>query len=715
VVFVAGARERGTVSGPSGSFALHVPAGAVRVSAARLGFVPETVTVAARDTLLALRLREAPLTLAPTLVRAERSLTAASSAVVRALDVELRPRESSQELLRLVPGLVIAQHAGGGKAEQIFLRGFDADHGTDVAVSVDGTPVNMVSHAHGQGYADLHFLMPEVVEGADVRKGPYDARDGDLATAGAVAFRTKDRLARREMVVRGGSFRTGHATGLVPLGGDASRPGGYVAASAHATDGPFERPQGYRRLNGFAKWTHPLTPSAQLVATASAFTSDWRASGQIPERAVASGLVGRFGELDPTEGGDTRRHDAAVGVRSVGGGESDWEARLYAARYALRLFSNFTFFLADTGRGDGIEQVDDRTMVGGEGRYGRDAVLLGRRAAWRLGAGGRGDVGRVSLFRQSGRERHASLVDADVRQTQLFLWADERVDLTPRSRLVVGVRGDLFRFGVDDRLAGRDAAGEVGGPGGARWAGVVSPKAGVAIDLSDAATLFANVGAGFHSNDARAVVAARGEGARPLPRARGGEVGSRYTWTGGSVAVALWALDLASELVYVGDEGTTEASGRTRRVGADLEGRVRLTRWLWLDADLNLARGRFRDAPAGEDRVPLAPTVTSTGGVTVRDLGAASGGVRYRHVGARPADESGAVVARGSTIWELFGRLRAGRVDVLVAVDNLFDARWNEAQFATTSRLRGEAGESTELHFTPGAPRGVQLGVGYDF
>ncbi|HUF36226.1 MAG TPA: TonB-dependent receptor plug domain-containing protein, partial [Gemmatimonadales bacterium] len=269
VIAVASGLGGHALSSPSGRFAVRVAGGEVRLVAARMGFAPETLAVApGRDTVTIL-LRAAAVALDPILVAVEPGFSAASARAIRDLDIRLRPRETAQELLRLAPGLVIAQHAGGGKAEQIFLRGFDADHGTDVAVSVDGVPVNMVSHAHGQGYADLHFLIPEVVERGEVRKGPYDPRDGNLATAGAVDFRTRDRLEGGNAEVRAGSFGTAHLTALAPFGGPAGRPGGYLAASAHTTDGPVVRAQEYRRLNGFARLTAPVGREAELVATGS--------------------------------------------------------------------------------------------------------------------------------------------------------------------------------------------------------------------------------------------------------------------------------------------------------------------------------------------------------------------------------------------------------------------------------------------------------------
>src|SRR5713226_1405310 len=358
---------RFTSTTAAGAFMIRVPRDSARLVAALIGYAPETLAVTAdRPATVTFRLAEAALALDPITVSAERTFSSstAASRLIRDLDIRLRPRESSQELLQLTPGLLIAQHAGGGKAEQIFLRGFDADHGTDVAISVDGVPVNMVSHAHGQGYGDLHWLIPEVVEDVDVHKGPYEARDGDLATAGAVALRTRDRLSQAEVRTRGGGFRTGHALALVPLGGDAAHAGGYLALAGHYTNGPFDNPQHYRRYNLFGKWTAPVGSSAEFVATGSGYDARWNASGQIPERAVAEGLITRFGSIDPSEGGNTHRYEATVGLRSAGTGPTSWEVQAYAIRYGLQLYSDFTFFLNDSVNGDGIEQNDQRSVVG---------------------------------------------------------------------------------------------------------------------------------------------------------------------------------------------------------------------------------------------------------------------------------------------------------------------------------------------------------------
>ena len=716
-VYAVGTTRVSAATGSSGRFRVVVPGGVTHLVAARIGFAPETLSVATADTLV-FRLRPAPLELSAALVTAERTASAVSSSAIRALDIQLRPRESSQELLRLAPGLVIAQHAGGGKAEQIFLRGFDADHGTDVAVSVDGIPVNMPTHAHGQGYADLHWLMPEVVEAIDVRKGPFDARDGDFATAGAVVFRTRDRVRGSSVVGRAGSFDSRHLGLVLPLGGDETESGGYVAASTDRSDGPFEEPQGYRRVNAFAKWTAPLTEGTELVALGSAFDSKWSASGQVPERLVRAGVISRFGAVDATEGGATSRYDASVALRSRATGDGSWEARVWATRYEFDLFSNFTFFLADPVNGDGIEQVDDRTTLGTAASWSRPLSLLGRTVRASAGAGVRADLGDVALFSQRERERLDARVMVRSRQAHLHDWLRLEVPIAERLRLDLGLRADVFRFDVRDRLD-PDAASDLPRPSGARWQGIVSPKLALAAGVGDATTVFAAVGGGFHSNDGRdAVLAGRGD--RILPRAASAEVGARHTWSRGTVAVSLWATDLESELVYVGDEGVTEPSGRTRRVGTDVEARLRLTPWLWADADVDLARGRFRDEPRGLDRIPLAPTRTAAAGLTVRDIGSrrfadATASMRLRHVGARSANEDGSVRALGHTVWELSAAKDVGPARAFLAVDNLFGARWNEAQFATTSRLRHEAASVTELHFTPGASRAIQLGAEWRF
>jgi outer membrane receptor protein involved in Fe transport len=675
----------------------------VTLIVARLGFSTETVTVSKAEDLVHVVLQPVAIVLTPRLVSAEQTQSAAASRTVRKLDIASRPRASAQELLRLAPGLVIAQHAGGGKAEQIFLRGFDADHGTDVAVSVDGVPVNLVSHGHGQGYADLHFVIPETVSRVDVRKGPYDTQDGDLAVAGSVNFVTRERVDGRSVAVRAGSFNTFDLTTLLPFGGDASRAGGYVAGSLSSGDGPFEAPQNFRRWNGYGKYTAPLG-AARLGLALSGFSARWDASGQVPARAVHSGAISRFGAIDSTEGGRTSRYDLVATLigRTRHDGETTWGARAFATRYDFQLYSNFTFFLDDTVNGDGIEQIDDRVVAGAALWGERLTRLFGIDGIWRGTVGGRWDDATVGLFAARDRARIGTKTDDRVRIHNMYAALDRSLALGPHVRATLGMRADGFRFDVSERTGDS--------PFAPVWHGRISPKGSLAVELAPSLTLFANAGAGFHSNDARAVVRATSTAAS-LPRALGYELGLRRTWDGGTATAALWGLDLTSELVWSGDAGTTESSGRSRRTGLDVEGRVRLLSWLSADADVNLARGRLVDEPPGANRIPLAPTITTTGGLTTMERRGVTMGLRWRHIGGRAANEDNSVRARGSMVVETFSAVRVRAATIRLAVDNVFNVRWNEAQFATTSRLRGEATPVTELHYTPGAPRTLTLGI----
>jgi outer membrane receptor protein involved in Fe transport len=711
-VRAAGGGGPAATSNERGRFTLAVPAGPVQLIVTRLGFAPDTLAVAADQVEVVFNLHEAPLELDPLAVNAEQSFSAASSSTIRELDLALRPVESAQALLPLVPGLFIAQHAGGGKAEQIFLRGFDADHGTDVAITVDGVPVNVVSHAHGQGYADVHFLMPEAVEQLDVRKGPYAAQDGDLATAGAVDYRTKDRVLG-VAEARAGSYGTARVMALVPFGGDATKAGGYVGGAWRTTEGPFLAPQDFGSGNGILRFTAPLSAGTRLTLSATGYGGSWSASGQIPSRAVASGELDRFGAVDATEGGTTHRYDMSAAVGGDARDGSQWSARAYVTNYYLNLFSNFTYFLTDSVNGDGIEQRDSRWVYGVMGSYGRPTRHGTVSGNLTVGAGLRIDDAQVGLFTQVRRDRLGTTTASLIDQQNWFLWARQNLALGSRVNLQIGLRGDLFDATV--RPDPGEPPGDAPPVSGSRTLGRVSPKLNLSYAAARYTTLYANAGLGFHSNDARDMVqAAAGEDV--LPAALGTELGVRQSWRGGSVALAAWSLHLQSELVYVGDEGVTEAVGPSQRVGLDFEGRQQVNGWLWLDLDLNWTRGWLTDEPADANEIPLAPRFTAVAGLTVRDLGPVNGGVRVRHINDRPAIEDASVTALGYTVTQLFGTVDVGRGQFFASVDNLFNIEWNEAQFATTSRLATEPnGGITDLNFTPGSPFTIVAGVRYIF
>ncbi|MEM1094503.1 MAG: TonB-dependent receptor [Bacteroidota bacterium] len=733
----------GEVTGADGRFQIEaVRRGAYTLVARLIGFGTHEQTIIVSEASLDLgeiRLTEQPIDLGEVVAQADYAFSTASSSALRAFDLLTRPTDSAQDLLRLVPGLITAQHAGGGKAEQIFMRGFDADHGTDVALTIDGMPINMVSHGHGQGYADLHFIIPEVVQRVDVHKGPYRADQGNLATAGSVHYTTRDHLEHSLVRVEGGNFGTSEVTALLQLPSPTAHQGAYLAGQFYRTDGPVDVPQGLNRFNLFGKVHRHLNASTEVALTASSFSSAWDASGQIPQRAVDQGLIGRFGTLDPLEGGATTRHAIGVAYETHTEGH-DLDLNAYAGQYRFKLFSNFTYFLDNEEGGDMIEQTDDRMFYGLHGRYRVQQPLGTMYSTTTLGGGVRADDINATLWESPQRVRGQALVDADMTERNLFLWGQEELIVRPWLRVQAGLRADYFTFDVDDQLEGvSDVRPRASG---FAQQVIVNPKASVVVSPMPSLDVFVNGGSGFHSNDARNVVqqARREELARTqqqvppsqrlsptdvndeetfygtLPRAVGGEVGLRKQFgPRAMLSAAVWQLDLESEYVYVGDGGFTELNGPSRRYGLDLEGRVALTPWLSADADVNLANGRLRDAPAGEDHIALSPRVTSTGGLSVRHPQGFTAGLRYIHIGDRPANESGSVTAEGYTILNAVAALQVGTVEVSLALENLLDVAWNEAQFDTESRLRGEAAPVSELHFTPGTPRHIRLGIGYRF
>lgn len=710
--------------------------------------IERSITAPMEEELL-LRLVDEPVDLGEVLAEADRPYTAASSVAIRTFDLLTRPTRSSQDLLRLAPGLITAQHAGGGKAEQIFIRGFDADHGTDVAISIDGMPVNMVSHGHGHGYADLHFIIPEVVNQIDVTKGPHATEYGNLATAGAIAFSTKDHLEENLIRVEGGAFNTASVTALFELPTSGHHQGAYLAGQFYNTDGPVESPQGFQRLNIFGKFHTHLSETARLSLSASGFSSAWDASGQIPQRAVDQGLISRFGTFDDLEGGTTARQNVNLTYQAESGA-SDFEIQGYASHYHFKLFSNFTFFLENPEQGDMIEQTDDRALIGLNGKYQYRQSLGPVLSLTTLGGGFRSDNIELTLWQSPDRIRTAALVDAAIAERNLFLWLEEEFIFSPQVRLQLGLRGDYFTFDVNDALDLTVDDPDVTLPHASGYAqqAILSPKANLVISPTRDVDVFLNGGMGFHSNDARDVVLGRriknlervlqrqGMNSEAineallarnydpahrdigtLPRAVGGEIGMRTRLLDDHVVLsaALWNLDLDEELVFVGDGGFTEPSGRSRRQGVDLESRVRLLDWLTADVDVNLSKGELRDEPDDANSIPLAPTFTSTGGFNVMHPSGINASLRYVHVGDRPANEDGSVTAEGYTLLNLLTTYRRGPIQLSAILENVLDVEWNEAQFDTESRLPGEAASVSELHFTPGSPRNLRLGISYLF
>lgn len=627
---------------------------------------------------------------------------------ISSLDLVTNPVNSSQEILQKVPGLFIAQHAGGGKAEQIFLRGFDIDHGTDIQITVDGMPVNMVSHAHGQGYADLHFVIPETIERIDFDKGPYEADKGNFATAGYVNFQTKDQLDNSLIQQEIGSFNTMRTLAMIDLLGQTERHDAYLAAELLTTDGPFESSQNFRRLNVMGKYAFQLPNDNRFSILASHFSSKWDASGQIPQSAIDQGLISRFGAIDDTEGGFTSRTNLSLTHTKILDRTSFLKTNAYFSQYNFELYSNFTFFLDDQENGDQIRQKEDRQLFGLESVWHKGLNLGSADVGLKAGIGLRYDqVNDVELSETLNRTITLSnTVLGDVNESNSFAFADANFEFGAWT-VNPGIRLDYFQFDYVDALAQNYETLHT-----SKFQ--ASPKLNIFYEANQDWQFYLKSGVGFHSNDSRVVVQETGRSI--LPAAYGTDLGAnwkpaRNLW----INSALWYLHLQQEFVYVGDEGIVEPSGKTNRYGIDVGLRFQPLSWLYFSGDVNYTVARSIEEPEGANYIPLAPDLTSTGGINLKHPSGISGGWQFRYIKDRPANEDNSITAEGYFVNDLNLNYQFKRFNIGFSVENLFNVAWNEAQFATESRLSGALDPVEELHFTPGTPRFGELSLGFRF
>ncbi|MFN0188012.1 MAG: TonB-dependent receptor [Bacteroidia bacterium] len=627
------------------------------------------------------------------------------------LDKLLRPINSGQDLLQIVPGLMIAQHAGGGKAEQIFLRGFDSDHGTDFHLSVDGMPVNMVSHAHGQGYADFHFIIPETVDQLKVHKGPYTTRFGDFATSGTGEFSTKNSISRNTVKTEIGMFDTYRTLGMFKLLDKShlftkDKENAYIAGEYVYTNAYFDQKQKLHRYNLFGKYSSMLNASNYLTFSASTFFADWNASGQVPQRAVDAGLISRFGSVDPSEGGQTQRTNINSSLTTSTKNNAVIKTQFYYVNYYFNLYSNFTFFLNDTVNGDGINQTDQRNIFGYNGTYQKDYLIANKTLHSTLGISSRNDFTNISLKNAQKRVVSDTILSGKVNQQNTNIFADFTLDINEHFSINSGCRLDHFKFNYIDNKSDSSS--------GTKAILRASPKLNFYYALNDKLQFFLKSGIGFHSNDARAVV--KNQVNNSLPKAYGCDIGSEFKIGNRIfVNVALWGLLLENELVYIGDEGTVETNNATRRIGTDLSLRYQLLDKIFADVDLNYNYGRLVGAPAGENFIPLAPSLTSTGGITYKQDKGVNLSMRYRFIDSRPANETNTVVAKGYFILDAVFAYKLSNIEFGFSVENLLNSIWNQAQFDTESRLLNEPAPVSELHFTPGTPIFLKGNIAFSF
>ena len=626
-------------------------------------------------------------------------------------EIAERPLSRRSEILEIVPGMVTTQHAGGGKATQYFLRGVNLDHGTDFAISIEHMPINMRSHAHGQGYADLNGLLPEFVQSIDYTKGVYSARNGDLSTAGSADFQLWNELPRGIATVELGehnyyrgmladSFAVGKGT--LTLGGEWN-----------TYDGPWDREENFERWNAFARY-YQGDEDNHFSVTAMGYGGEWDSSDQIPQRAVESGFIGRFGTLDDTTGGESHRYSLQFDMQTTNGSEvTNYSA--YGIAYDLDLFSNFTYFLDDPVRGDQFEQKENRLIFGGEVvREWQDRQLFGREAEFALGFQTRHDiVDDIGLYKTERRQRHDTVRVDDIYEASYGVFAEKTIRWAPWFRTVAGVRADAFFFDVssDNRANSGD-----------EWDGIVSPKISAIFGPWNDTEFYINFGTGFHSNDARGVNNTVDpvsgdplDSVDPLVRTIGGEVGVRSQLLPGLTStLSLWWLDSDSELVYVGDAGTNEAGPASRRFGMEWSNYWRPNDWLAIDGELALTHSRFRNEGSA-DHIPNSIPVMFSGGIALGREEGFFGSLRARAFLARPLDETGDIEGKDTFSVNAQIGYRTKEWEVALECLNLLDRDDNDIEYYYTSQLSTELSATDDVHFHPVEPRMVRLKVSYFF
>nr|WP_315133853.1 TonB-dependent receptor plug domain-containing protein [uncultured Flavobacterium sp.] len=628
--------------------------------------------------------------------------------VISKIDLQTTPVNSSQEILRKVPGLFIGQHAGGGKAEQLFLRGFDIDHGTDIAIAVDGIPVNMVSHAHGQGYADLHFVIPETVEKIDFGKGTYYADKGNFATAGYVGFQTKDKLEKSSIGLEIGQFNTLRTVGLFNLLGNQKTQSAYIATEYILTDGPFDSPQNFNRINLLGKYSTILSDNSKFSVLASRFSSKWDASGQIPQRLIDDRTISRFGAVDNTEGGNTSRTNVNVSLSKPIDENTFMKANAFYSNYQFELYSNFTFFLEDPINGDQIKQKENRGIYGMNAELNQKTNLNDVAVLLQYGVGFRADATKDSELSHTLNRKTVleNIKLGDINESNLFSYFNSEFNF---GKLMINqaIRLDYFKFNYQDKLT---TDYKIQSESKVKF----SPKLNFIYSQNNNLQFFLKSGIGFHSNDTRVLV--QNNGKQVLPTAIGADIGTIWKpFPKLIVNSALWYLFLEQEFVYVGDAGIIEPSGKSKRMGAELGLRYQLNDWLYFGADANYTYARSIDEPKGQDYIPLAPDFTTTGGLSFQKIQGFSGGLRYRYLKSRPANEDNSIVAKGYFVSDFNVNYQYKSINFGISIENLFDTAWNETQFATESRLQNESESMEEIHFTPGTPFFMKGKITYTF
>ena len=612
------------------------------------------------------------------------------------------------EILEAVPGLIVTQHSGEGKANQYFLRGFNLDHGTDIALWLDGMPVNLRTHAHGQGYADLNFLIPELTESLLARKGPYWAQEGDFSSAAAVHLHYADQLEKNVVLATGGSY--GYWRGLAAGTMAAGRGTLTGAFELERYDGPWEIPDALRKYNGVLRYNEGA-PGNGLSITAMAYTNAWHATDQIPQRAVLDGSIGRFGYVDPTDGGDSQRYSLSANWARTEGGVAD-KVSGYFVYSTLNLYNNFTYFLNDPDNGDQFQQSDKRKILGFNASHLLRHDLAGFRSETVVGTQVRYDDIGVGLFNTFQRTAFNTVRYDQVSETSVGLYARNTTQWTDWLKLTLGVRADLFMASVDSTTQPLNS--------GNTSAFLASPKVGVVFGPFERTEFYLNGGFGYHSNDARGatITVNPGDPTQPigalplLVQSKGAEIGVRsQALKGFDTSLALFMLDFNSELLFVGDSGTTIASRPSRRIGVEWTNSYRPTAWASFDLDLAFTRARFTDWSPEGDLIPGAPDFVGSAGMTLGSDTGWFGALRLRSLGPRPLLSDGSVWSNFTTTLNgRFGYIFESGFKLNLDAYNLLNTQASQIDYYYPSRLSGEpAGGVADRQFHPVEPLAFRL------
>jgi hypothetical protein len=622
----------------------------------------------------------------------------ANAGSVSQKELEMRTIYRPGELLEAAPGLIASQHSGEGKANQFYLRGFNLDHGTDLATYVDDMPVNQRSHAHGQGWTDLNFLIPELTARLDYRKGPYSAREGDFASAGSASVTYANRLVRDVATLSVG--QNGYARTALAASKDAAGGAFTYALELLHNDGPFTHPDDYQKVNGVLRYSHGYANNGWSV-TAMAYHGRWNSTDQIPERAVDDGRVKRFDLIDDTDGGEARRYSLS-GVWRQTSSDSASRVNAYLIRNQLDLWSNFTYFMDDPLHGDQFAQPDRRVTSGVNALHTWHAHR-GETITADLSVGLQAQNDNIfnSLLHTQARQTLEITRQDHIVETSQAAWIESATRWGDSFRSIVGLRADRYRFRVQgDQEANSGSAGDT----------LLSPSLNLVFGPWKSSELYLNYGQGFHSNDARGAVTS----VEPLVRSRGMEVGLRTEAIPRmQTALSLYRLDFDSELTYVGDAGATEAGSPSRRIGIEFSNYYKPVKWLSIDFDAAFARARTQGAEPGQDRIPGAVEGVGQLAVTASQLGkdgAWEGALRLRYFGPRPLIEDNSVRSHASTTLN-------GRIGYRIAKDlrlelegfNLANKRVSSIDYYYTSQLRGELEPREDIHFHPLESRSLRL------